>query len=350
MTFFRAAKRAVLWQARLLGIQHAVLHSRWRRNRLAILCYHGISIDDDHEWDPRYYVTPAQFESRLRLLQQLGCAVLPLGEAIQRLKQNSLPPKSVAITFDDGCFDFYARAFPLLQKYAFPATVYLTTFYAHCSRPVFALLCRYILAKTRSARSIPIDALGFTADLTTEDSRESAVGRIVSETARRNMRLPEKFDFAADLARSLQVDTEPFLNRRSAQIMHPAEVREVSSAGIAIELHTHRHRTPSDRALFDREIEDNRREIAEMTGGHHATHFCYPSGVYTRAFLPWLEASGVVSATTCDSGLASPADHPLLLPRITDHSRLSEEEFASWITGLRYLAARHPIRGAGAER
>jgi hypothetical protein len=88
-----------------------------------------------------------------------------------------------------------------------------------------------------------------------------------------------------------------------------------------------------DRQLFLREIEDNRNSIHEMTG-KIASHFCYPSGVWDRAFLPWLKEAGVKSATTCEFGLASQNSNPLLLPRLVDVSALSPIEFESWLTGV----------------
>jgi hypothetical protein len=88
-----------------------------------------------------------------------------------------------------------------------------------------------------------------------------------------------------------------------------------------------------DRALFLREIEDNRQSIREMTG-KIPTHFCYPSGVYDQKFLPWLREAGVVSATTCESGFASRGSNQLLLPRFLDNATLSPIEFESWLTGV----------------
>jgi hypothetical protein len=43
---------------------------------------------------------------------------------------------------------------------------------------------------------------------------------------------------------------------------------------------------------------------------------------------------GIVSATTCDPGLASADIHPLLLPRVLDGNDVSPIEFESWASGL----------------
>ena len=102
------------------------------------------------------------------------------------------------------------------------------------------------------------------------------------------------------------------------QNLTPDEVTQLAANGIDIQLHTHRHRTPKDRNLFIREIEDNRQSIQSMIG-KYATHFCYPSGVHDPVFLPWLNESGVVSATTCDPGFASITSDRFLLPRVLDN-------------------------------
>jgi hypothetical protein len=69
--------------------------------------------------------------------------------------------------------------------------------------------------------------------------------------------------------------------------------------------------------------------------GREPIHFCYPSGDYSREFLPWLEELGVKSATTCEQGLAGAASEPLVLPRILDRADVDALDFESWLCGVR---------------
>jgi peptidoglycan/xylan/chitin deacetylase (PgdA/CDA1 family) len=123
------------------------------------------------------------------------------------------------------------------------------------------------------------------------------------------------------------------LRLRVLQLMTPEEIAELAAAGISFELHTHRHRMPRDKDIFAKEIHDNRNVIEAITK-LRPVHFCYPSGDYEFMFLPWLAELGVVSATTCDPGLATVRNQPLLLPRFIDTTGKTALEFESWLTGV----------------
>jgi peptidoglycan/xylan/chitin deacetylase (PgdA/CDA1 family) len=149
----------------------------------------------------------------------------------------------------------------------------------------------------------------------------------------------EKGSLLGRLAELVGVDLDEVCRRRILQIMKLADVADVSHAGVAVELHTHRHRTPESRGLFLREIGDNRASILSMTG-KTPSHFCYPNGVYKRMFVPWLREANVASATTCAPGLASRNSDVMALPRFVDRSPVSSEEFEAWITGAATLFPR----------
>jgi len=317
------------------GIFGLVTNSHWRQQRLLILCYHGTSLEDEHLWRPRLYIEPRKLEQRLECLKKGNFSVLPLGEALEQLRSGTLPPRSVALTFDDGTYDFFRQAYPLLRSYGFPATVYQTTYYISVGRPVFNLICSYMLWTRRGEVIADSGSFGLRGalDLRTESSRFAVMRGLIEISEQENRTALQKDEIAAQLAHVLKIDYDNLKAKRILQLMNGHELQEIARNGVDVQLHTHRHRTPEDEGLFRREIQDNRSRIHELTATE-PVHFCYPSGEYRLAFLPWLRKEQVVSATTCDAGLATRRSEPLLLPRFIDHQNRSEIEFESWITGV----------------
>ena len=316
----RSGKLALWKAARAAGAFALVRRSAWRRERLLILCYHGLALEREHEWDPSLFMSADRFRRRLERIRAGGTPVLPLGEAVSRLREGRLERPSVAITFDDGFCDFRRLAVPMLREFGFPATVYLTTYYVDDGRPIPNLVIPYMLwlgGKSGGPDAVLDDRL----DADAKDAQ------------------------AARVARSVGLDYDDVKRSRVLSLMTPEETAEVAADPLVdVQLHTHRHRTPDDETLFRREIADNRRRIEQLTGVADTEHFCYPSGVYRPTFLPWLRAEGVRTATTCDPGLAAPDAEPLLLPRKIDTMVVSEVEFDAWLSGfeprVRALAGR----------
>lgn len=331
----KTLKQATLGSLKTSGVFSLVQNSRWRQRRLLILAYHGISQADEHLWDYTQFMSPEFFRARMQFLKTSGCTVLPLGEALNRLYANDLPDKCAAITFDDGTADFQDRAFPILQEFDFPVTLYLTTFYSHYNRPVFDVICSYLLWKGRGRRLNlkPLTGDDTVIGLSSEPARWETLQRIQRSANDRALSAEEKDALVMLVARQLEVDYDELLSKKILRLLTPEDVTHLAAEGVDVQLHTHRHRTPLDRELFLREIEDNRKSIQAMTGTT-PSHFCYPSGNYDATFLPWLKEAGVVSATTCDLGLATANSNPLVLPRMLDISSLSSVEFAGWLSGV----------------
>jgi peptidoglycan/xylan/chitin deacetylase (PgdA/CDA1 family) len=338
LTSLRRTTTAAL---RGLGIFSLVSNSSWRQRRLLILCYHGTSLEDEHLWKPLLFISRQKLEQRFERLKRGRYSVLPLAEGLQRLRAGSLPARSVVLTFDDGTYDFYKQAYPLLMRYGFPAAVYQTTYYTAIGLPVFNLICSYMLWKSRS-RGVISDgrdlSLQVPLDLRTESSRIAIVKALMEAAERENLTGPQKDEMAAKLARVLNIDYDALKAKRFVQLMNAPELQEIVKNGVDVQLHTHRHRAPEDEALFRKEIQDNRTAIQHLIGTQ-PVHFCYPSGEYRPEFLPWLQKELVVSATTCDAGLAARQTESLLLPRFVDHQNRSELDFESWITGVGDLLA-----------
>ena len=329
-----AAKRRTLSVLSRFGILDAIRDSRWRQERLLILAYHSVSLSDEHQWSGQYSMPPAQFEARLRTLRDGGYNVISLDEGVRRLRERTLPPRSVVITFDDGLYDFSAQALPLLQKYGFPATVYFTSYYAEKVEPIFGLLCSYFLWRGRESHGIR-EAVGLRGDVGEWDL-STELGRARAHTAllktAEHYSAAERAELLARLASGAGIDFNDFQRSRVLSLMSRDEIAALAAQGVDVQLHTHRHRMPEDRDLFLREIEENR-AFVEPLRQSRARHFCYPSGEYSDQFCDWLERSDIVSATTCDPGLATARTEPLLLPRVVDTSSVSEQDFVGWLTG-----------------
>jgi peptidoglycan/xylan/chitin deacetylase (PgdA/CDA1 family) len=93
-----------------------------------ILLYHQIN-SIPAKLDPlRLAVSPMKFEAQMNYLYRNGftCVSL-LSIARARMRNDPIPPRTFAITFDDGYLDNYENAFPVLQKYGFTATIFLVS-------------------------------------------------------------------------------------------------------------------------------------------------------------------------------------------------------------------------------
>lgn len=323
--------------ARALGVFALVRDSRWRRNRLLILCYHGVSVDDEHVWDPALYVTQDKLRQRLQVLRDGAYEILPLAEATRRLYDGTLPPRSVAITFDDGAVDFERRALPVLREFNAPATLYLTTYYSVRRLPVFNTVLSYVVWKGRGSGGdvAPLCEWPRALPVTTPAERAEAGTRLREFARRMDLDAEQKNALVSRVAAALGVDFQDILARELLHIMPPEVVRALPRALVDVQLHTHRHRTPRDREQFLREIRDNVAIMRELRGDDTVLeHFCYPSGEYFGEFFEWLRESGVRYATTCIPDLAAQSGDPMLIPRFVDTMGQSDLAFEAWVTGF----------------
>jgi peptidoglycan/xylan/chitin deacetylase (PgdA/CDA1 family) len=290
-------------------------------------------------------MSAATLAGRLDALARMECHVLPLAEALERLYQRALPDRAVALTFDDGYFDFKQQAFPLLQRHGFPATVYLTTQRCDHNRPIVNLILPYVLwmkrAESLHGRGLP-GLEEKTWPLQTVEQRARVCGLIAAHSKQLKLSPTAKDDVVRQISARLGVSYDRLADERMLTVMNPQEVSEMSAAGVEIQLHTHRHHTPEEPELFVNEIRKNRERIEAMTG-IRPVHFCYPSGVYRKSYLPLLQSEGVISATTCERGMGATDVNPLLMPRFVDTEDTTVDEFEAWLLGAaEWLPRRKP--------
>ena len=89
--------------------------------------YHEIA--DPAETKSRLAVSPAAFAAQLACLRDAGFNTMTAGGISDVLARgdSDLPERTVVLTFDDGYENFYSRAMPLLARYGFTATLFVTS-------------------------------------------------------------------------------------------------------------------------------------------------------------------------------------------------------------------------------
>lgn len=81
---------------------------------LPIIMYHSLAESEDNP----YAVSPERFERDLIYLRQAGYTTVVMREVIDYVDgKGTLPEKPIMLTFDDGHYNNYHYAFPLLKKY-----------------------------------------------------------------------------------------------------------------------------------------------------------------------------------------------------------------------------------------
>jgi len=106
--------RSVAWQARTGG--------RLDTRGLRILLYHRVADDPDP-----LAISPARFREQMRFLASAGYRALDLMGALELLDRGAVPPRTIALTFDDGFADVRDHALPVLEACGFRATVFVAT-------------------------------------------------------------------------------------------------------------------------------------------------------------------------------------------------------------------------------
>ena len=87
-------------------------------NDSLVLCYHALSQD----WPAALSTTPKRFADQLRLLKRRGYRGVTFSELVAGGEG-----KRVAITFDDAYRSVGLLAKPLLERFGFPATIFVPT-------------------------------------------------------------------------------------------------------------------------------------------------------------------------------------------------------------------------------
>ncbi|MBU2955609.1 polysaccharide deacetylase family protein [Marinobacter sp. F3R08] len=265
------------------------------KNQPRILMYHRFSSAPLKGW-----ASPEYFEEQVRYIRQHYTPYSLAGLMEYQRNHGRMPSNAVVITVDDGYRDFYEYAFPVLQRYSVPATLFATTGFIERRLWLWPDKITWMLEQvTRIDREISIGAVPIKAGVIDSVLR----GELWKQWVEHALSLPDdqKHKFISSLAEALQVTLPDMIPKAFAPLSWD-ELRQMQSAGIEIGGHTVTH--PSlgrvTKAQARDEIFGCRDALNQHLGEKNRT-FCYPNGQPedVQDFLPALvQEAGFLGAVT----------------------------------------------------
>jgi len=292
--------------------------------RLTILIYHRVrpAIDPLFPAD----VDSARFDAHLRIVSRLF-NVLPLADAIGRLRDGSLPARAASITFDDGYADNFDVALPILQRHRVSATFFVSTGFLDGGR----MWNDSIIESIRRAKEGVLDLvpIGFPRlAIATDEEKRTAISELIGRC--KYLEPSDRADRCSSIQEIAKADLPDDLMLTSTQ------VRELHDAGMGIGAHTVTHpilaRIPDE--AVRREAGDGKLALETLIGAP-VRLFAYPNGRpgtdYGVRHVALIRSLGFDAAVSTGWGAATRETDVYQLPRFTPFGRTRAE------MGLRFI-------------
>jgi peptidoglycan/xylan/chitin deacetylase (PgdA/CDA1 family) len=287
-----------------------------RRGAGLILFYHRIA---EPAYDPwMNAVSAATFERHLRLLKD-DYRVMTLADLALAARRGRVPPRAVAVTFDDGYLDNLQRALPALEAHGVPATCYVATGYVDSPRPFWWDDLEDLLAGAGERPPRLEIALGRTrvsAATASEAERRRVLTATMQPLLRRSS--PAAIGRWLELLRAWAGEIPPG-GDDARRPMSGEELDRLARSEL-VELGAHTATHPSLLALGRRqqraEIEASRRFLTERFG-RPPSSFSFPFGENSVASRRLVRACGFESAVGVQGALpVTAAARRFELPRL----------------------------------
>ncbi|MEZ6120100.1 MAG: polysaccharide deacetylase family protein [Pirellulaceae bacterium] len=248
----------------------AITRAAKPREGAIILMGHRVRNDEDAFLGG---ISLGQFERLVRYLRQ-HYHPLSLSVLLEHIQNNVVvPDNSVVLTFDDGFRDNYENAFPILQKYGMPATVFLVTGSINSGQLPWPQQVGYALQHTRkSSIAVRIDDTGKRRfHVHTRQQRRSVFREILA--LRRILSLDELEQLRNSIIRACDVDLPV------DRMLTWNQVRQMQQHHIEFGAHTVSHPLMAYVTMEEarRQMVESKRTIEEQLQVP-VRSFCFPSG------------------------------------------------------------------------
>jgi len=297
------------------------LTSIWHNNCVVLLYHRIIKLD----FDPQLLcVTPKNFEDHLKHIKEHYYPI-SLRTLCLRMQENRIPNRSIVITFDDGYFDNFYYAFPVLKKYNIPATFFITTGMIDSDRETWwDDLERIFLLNHRLPQDITIEIKGakYNWILDSYRKRETVYNELHPLLKPLNHKDRDKI-----IRQLLSWAGLPLTGRETHRFLSTEELTKLGDGSfIEIGSHTVSHSCLAKLSTEEKsfEIEESKKKLESILG-HGITSFSYPFGIPGHDFTD--ETSKFIKKAKYLNGLAN---SQMNVDRNTDLYNLPRRLVRNW--------------------
>lgn len=254
------------------------------------------------------------FERHMELIARRFSAISLDDIALFLKDDKTLPPRAVAITFDDGYKDNCRLAAPILNRLGIPATFYVLVDAVDRSKAPWYCLLRHAFWTARNPKWTD-PATGTVHDLTDSRSREAAFLDAAGICSKSSASARE--ELVQNAARSLE--PEPFPNQ-SDLMMTWDDARALVKSGHIVGSHTMTHPNVAQVSAEDArsELTDSKLKL-EKELGEAVKHFSYPHPAlnpqWNETTLKITQEWGYATAVTTTVGAVRANARALAIPR-----------------------------------
>jgi peptidoglycan/xylan/chitin deacetylase (PgdA/CDA1 family) len=285
-----------------------------RRSALSILIFHRVLPEPDPLFPAE--VDSGQFDAMIGWVKK-WFTVLPLHEAVQRLKQGDLPAAAASITFDDGYVDNHDIALPILQNHGLTATFFIATGFLDGGRMFNDTVIESVRRCSQPGLDLTRIGLGM-YDTRTLSAKRQAIPNLLNRVKHLDpIQRLETVSAIAEIAGVVLPDN---------LMMTSPQVKALHQAGMSIGAHTVRHPIVANLAVdeAEREIADSRDHLESLLG-ERVTLFAYPNGKPTIDYryeqVEIVRRMGFTAAVSTAWGVAKQDSDCFQLPRFTPWER-----------------------------
>ena len=271
-----------------------------RRRRALILTFHRFSENDQSEVGR---LPIRRFAEYMEYLTR-HYRVVSLSDMVEELQRGTLRPYTTAVTIDDGYYEAFSLAAPVLRKYGVPATFFVVSDFADGRLWLWPDRLGFIFKR---APFVPI-AFRHRGSIHILDIRDEGGRRRSEEQWRlyaKSLPVAEREELIGAMADACGIEL-PIVLPSEYRPMNWAQLRALAAEGFDVGAHTRTHPLLSridPKQVFD-EVKGCKDQI-ERSLGFPVKHFCYPNGQredYTPQVVEEVLKAGYQAAVTTVPG------------------------------------------------